>query len=154
MTTHRKRIIRLVVLLQQRGIAGGDDVTPPEYSSSEEGDVSNLIVVVNFGEQINSATADYLTGVIIKVNAVSVTIDSAALQGGNQVVHYTIAASEEADANDTITWEYSDTLGDIKDLAGNDLGDVSSTAVTNNVGEHFRFDHQANSMQLVTLGVL
>jgi hypothetical protein len=85
---------------------------------------------------------------------VGIGSDSAALQAGNRIVYYTLTAGDEADANDAMTWEYSDTLGDIADLAGNQLEDVSAQAVENNVGEHFRFDHQANSMQLVTLGVL
>jgi hypothetical protein len=132
----------------------GEDVLPPDYTSSEEGDVSNLIVVVNFHEAIISPTADYLTGVTIKVNAVAVNVVSGTLQTGSQVVHYLVTAGEEADANDTVTWEYSEIVGNIEDLAGNDLEDVSVTAVTNNVGEHLRFDHQANGMQLISLGVL
>jgi hypothetical protein len=132
----------------------GDDVLAPDYTSSEEGDVSNLIVVVNFHEAIISPTDDYLLGVTIKVNAVAVNVLSGTLQTGSQVVHYLITSGEEADANDDITWEYSEIVGDIEDLAGNDLEDVSVTAVTNNVGEHFRFDHQANSMQLISLGIL
>lgn len=70
------------------------------------------------------------------------------------MVFYTLNSGDEADANDDVTWEYSDTLGDIADLAGNQMADASAQAVANNVGEHFRFDHPANSMQLVTLGVL
>jgi hypothetical protein len=149
LTSYRLKRIEVSVRLP-----AGEDVLPPDYTSSEEGDVSNLIVVVNFHEAIISPTDDYLTGVTIKVNAVAVTVNSATLQPGSQVVYYVVNSGEEADANDTVTWEYSDIVGDIQDLAGNDLGDVAITAVTNNVGEHLRFDHQANSMQLVTLGVL
>lgn len=135
-------------------VQAGGDTTPPAYSSSEEGDVTNLVVAVTFSEQINSGTNDYLTGVTIKRNGVGAGIASAALQAGNRIVHYTLTAGQEADANDAMTWEYSDTLGNIADLAGNQLPDVTAQSVENNVGEHFRFDHEANSMQLVTLGVL
>jgi hypothetical protein len=134
--------------------AAGDDVLAPDYTSSEEGNVSNLVVVVNFGEVIISPTDDYLLGVTIKVNAVAVNVDSATLQTGSQTVHYLVTAGEEADANDTVTWEYSEIIGNIEDLSGNDLADVSITGVINNVGMHMRYDHQANSMQLIPLGIL
>lgn len=142
-----------IALRDNPGAAGGD-VTPPAYSASEEGDATNLIVAVTFSEQINSATNDYLTGSVVKVNGVSAALTSAALQAGNLVVYFTITSGQEADANDTITYEYSDTLGNIADLNSNQLGDIAAQSVTNNVGEHLRFDHQANSMQLLTLGVL
>jgi hypothetical protein len=132
----------------------GDDVLPPDYASSEEGNVSNLVVVVNFGEVIISPTDNYLLGATIKVNAVGVNIVSATLMVGSQTVHYLVTSGEEADANDTVTWEYSEIIGDIEDQAGNDLGDVSITGVINNVGMHMRYDHQANGMQLIPLGIL
>lgn len=145
--------VKLLLMFVRRGdVEVPDDTTPPDFLSGEEGDVTNLIVVIVFDEDIVSPTADYLTGVTIKINTVTVDIDTAVLQGDGATVYYTIASGQEADANDDITWEYSDTLGDIEDLAGNQLEDVNATTVENNVGEHLRFDHQANSMQLVTLG--
>lgn len=136
------------------GAPAGADSTPPEYSAGEAGDESNLVVAVTFDEAIESGTADYLSGVTIKRNGVSVTPAGAALQPSERVVFYTLSSGDEADANDEVTWEYSDTLGDIADLAGNQMADVAAQAVANNVGEHLRFDHPANSMQLATLGVL
>jgi len=132
--------------------AGGADVTLPGYTSGEEGDVTNPTVAITFSEEIVSALNDYVTGVTIKVNAVGAAITSGTRQAGNLVVYYVLTTS--ADANDTITWEYSDTLGDIADLAGNQLGDVTAQAVVNNVGTHLWFDNDADSMHLVTLGVL
>lgn len=141
--------VRRVLL---RSAAATTDTTPPGFNSGEEGDVDNFSVAVLFSEAVVSGTTDYLTGVTIKVNAVPVTVNSAARQANTALVYYVVDSAEEADADDVITWEYSDTLGDIADTAGNQLGDVSATGVTNNVGEHLRFDHEANSMQLLTAG--
>jgi hypothetical protein len=142
---------RTLLYVSAAVVAVGDDLTPPSFAASEEGDVDNFTVAVRFSESIVSGTADYLTGVTIKVNTVAVTVDSATLQVDDTYVYYVVNAAEEADANDTITFEYSDTLGDIADGAGNQLGDVAAEAVTNYVGAHLRFDHEANSMQLATL---
>jgi hypothetical protein len=129
----------------------GDDTAAPAFASAEEGDVSNLIVAVRFSEPITSPGADYALGSTVQVNAVSVTIESAALQADARTIYFTVAAGEEADANDAITWAYSDTTGDLEDLAGNALEDIAAVPVTNNVGEHWRFDHPANTMQLAAL---
>ncbi len=130
--------------------SSGGDVTPPDYSASEEGDVTNATVAVTFSENVVSGSADYVTGVTIKVNAVSATIASGTRQTNHALVYYVLDTA--ADANDEITWEYSDTLGDLADDAGNQLGDVTAQAVTNNVGTHLWFDNDADSMHaLVTL---
>lgn len=119
--------------------AGG----PPSdavFVSGEEGDVTNAIVVVVFSEDIFSPTGDYLTGVTIKVNGVAEPPISATRQTDHAVVHYELFLTDEADANDTITFEYSDILGDIESVGdGGQLDDVFSQPITNNVGTHLRF---------------
>jgi len=125
------------------------DTTPPGYLSGEEGDVTNATVAVTFNEAIVSALDDYVSGVTIKVNGVAATINSGTRQSGNLVVHYVIASA--ADANDEITWEYSDAGGDIADTSGNQLGDVSAQGVTNNVGTHLWFDNADDSMHALAL---
>ena len=125
------------------------EVIPPEYSTGEVGAVTSATVVIVFNEEINSGTSDYVTGVTIQVNAVSATISSGTLQAGNTTVRYVIATA--ADANDTVTWQYSDAVGDIADLAGNQLADVSAQTVTNNIGRHFWFDRKEDSGHLIHL---
>lgn len=127
----------------------GPDTDPPGFSSAEEGDVSNVIVAVLFDEDIVAPGGDYTLGVTIQFDAVNATITAGALQIDNRTVHYTVSASAEPDA--AVTWAYSSALGDIEDLSGNALGDVAAQAVDNNVGEHWRFDHLYNSMQLAAL---
>jgi hypothetical protein len=129
-------------------LAEGVDVTPPTYSASEEGDVTDPTLAVQFSEPVNSATSDYVTGVTIKINAVTATISSGVRQGDPSVVHYVITPF--ADANDAITFEYSDVVGDIADLAGNQLGDVAPAAADNRVGEHLRFDEISDGVHYLT----
>jgi hypothetical protein len=127
-----------------------DDVIDPTFQSSEVGDVTNLTVVVVFSEQIVSPGDDYAAGVTIEVDGGAATINSATLQGDNQTVYYVVAASP--DMNDVVTWAYSAAGGDIEDLVGNALEDVAAQAVTNNVGEHWRFDHLENANQALLMG--
>src|SRR3990167_2131009 len=87
-----------------------EEITPTvaaavAYSSGEIGDISTVIVVIVFTATINSPLGDYTLGVTIKVNAVSVTISSAALQAGNTTVRFTLASA--VDINDEITYEYN-----------------------------------------------
>lgn len=124
------------------------DITDPEFTLSEAGDVANTIVVVTFSEPIISGTDDYVSGVTIKINTVATVISAGNLQPGSLVVHYTIA--DEPDANDAITWEYADAGGNIADTSGNQLGDVAETAVDNNIGEHWYGDNIADSVHMVT----
>ena len=121
------------------------DVTAPLFGSGEEGDVSNATVAVTFSESI--VASNYVTGVTIKFNGVAATIGSAARQANLDTVYYTIN-TPWADANDAITFEYSDILGDYADLSNNQLGDVVATAITNDVGRHLRFDDAPNSMHI------
>lgn len=139
-------LFRLLVV----GGAVGSDIMPPDYSTAEDGDVTNATVAVQFSEAVSAAGDDYISGVTIKVNGVSATINSATRQTNQALVYYVLAAAP--DANDTITWEYSDPVGVIADLAGNQMGDVTPQAVTNNVGTHLWFDNDADSMHaLVTM---
>lgn len=132
------RIVRAVV----------GDITPPTYSSSEEGDVEDVKLAVTFSENINSPTSDYVTGVTLKVNAVSEVIVSGVRQANQAIVHYTL--TNTPDANDTITFEYSDALGNIEDTSGNQLGDVAAQTADNNVGEHLRFTEISDGVHYVT----
>lgn len=130
------------------GTAG--DTTPPDYSSSEEGDITNDTVAVQFSENIVSPTVDYVTGVTIKINGVSQAIVSGTRQSDNSVVYYALTSLLGADANDVVTWEYSDVLGDIMDFSNNQLGDITAKTVTNNVGTHLRFNDFRDSMHAHT----
>ena len=123
------------------------DLSAPIYESSEEGDQSNAIVAVIFSERIQSA--DLALGVTIKVDGVTATISSALLQGDGITVFYTLTSW--AAANSSVTYTYSDIVGDYNDLSGNQLGDVGPITVTNNVGRHLRFDDAPNSMHLAWL---
>ncbi len=123
------------IRLRRRSSADGD-LTPPDFSTTEEGNVTDSTLVVTFTEAVNSETSDYATGVTIKINAVPVTISSGTRQANQAVVHYVITPI--ADANDVITFEYSDVAGDIEDLANNQLGDIAAQTADNNVGEHLR----------------
>lgn len=125
----------------------GPDTTPPAFSTSEEGDVTNSTVAVLFSEPIVSPLTDYVTGVTIRINSVIQTINSGTRQANTALVYYVLASA--ADANDTITFAYSDILGDIQDIPGNQLGDVSATGVTNNVGTHYWGDNDADSMHML-----
>jgi hypothetical protein len=121
------------------------DVSPPVFERSEEGDVTNATVAVVFSEAIFSA--DFTTGPTIKINGVAATILSATKQADPILVYYVLQAPY-ADANDLITFEYSDVAGDYADTVGNQMADVSATSITNNVGSHWRFDDAPNSMHL------
>ena len=129
---------KFFLLVSVTVVDAGGDVTPPAFSSSEEGDVTDSIVKVVFSEAVNSDTSDYVTGSTIKINAVTTTISSGVRQADQSIVHFTITPI--ADANDTITYEYSDVAGNIEDLNDNQLGDVTPQTADNNVGEHLRFD--------------
>ena len=124
------------------------DLSAPTFSDGEEGDQTNATIAVRFSESVTSS--NFATGVTIKLNGVGATISSATLQGDPAYVYY-VLSSPYADANDAITWEYSDVAGDIQDSAGNQLGDVVATAITNNVGRHLRFDDAPNSMHFAWL---
>ena len=125
--------------------AVGADVTGPNFENGEEGDVTNATVAVTFSETVQSS--NFADGVTIKLNGIAATISSATLQGDPILVYYVLAVPY-ADANDEITFEYSDVGGDIRDSSNNQMGDVAATAVTNNVGRHLRFNDAPNSMHL------
>jgi len=133
----RGRAYAQVHLRRGRSAPAGGDVTPPDFAATEEGDVTDPTLVVHFTEAVNSDTNDYATGVTIKINATPVTITGAVRQTDQSIVYYTL--NPFADANDAITFEYSDVAGDIEDLANNQLGDIAAQDADNNVGEHLRF---------------
>ena len=120
------------------------------FSSGEVGDVSPDDVMVMFNMDVNSPTADYLSGVTIKINAVSETFETGVRQTDNRYVLYG-NSTEFADQNDVVTWEYDDDFGDIEDDDGSPLGDVAAESVENRVGMHFYWD---NDEELVWAAVL
>lgn len=119
----------------------------PTYSSSEIGDVDPESVMVTFSENINSPTADYLSGITIKLNAVAEDFETATRQTNHRLVLYE-NSTDFADANDAITWEYDADLGDLEDDDSNVLEDVSAQSVDNRVGMHLYFN---NDEELVNL---
>jgi hypothetical protein len=99
----------------------------PAFASAEIGTVNATTLAVTFSTEV--ASADFAAGVIIKVNTVSQTIDSATLQTNQLVVHYVIPAVANGD---TVTWEYA--AGSIVSAVdGSLLEDVTAQEVTNNV---------------------
>lgn len=130
-------------------MAGGDTVAPT-YSASEIGDVDEVIVEVRFSEPVAATGDDYTTGVTIKVNTVSQPISAGVRQSDQTKVRYTIP---RVDANDTMTWEYDSGPGVITDQAApaNDLGNVGAQTATNNVGTHWHFDKDNDSMHVAYL---
>lgn len=105
-------------------------------SAAAIGDVGTTTVEAAFTENVTAT--DYTAGVTIKVNAVSKTINSGTRQGDQSLVRFVLAAA--VDANDTITWEYDDDLGDYADDEANPMADVTATNATNYVGSHLYFD--------------
>jgi hypothetical protein len=121
-----------------------DDVTSPEYSQSEVGDVNSTTIEVLFSENVNSA--DFSAGVTIKVNAVSRAISSATQQANQALVYYVVAS--QVNIADSVTWEYDDAVGDIEDDSNNALLDVTAQTTVNFVGSHFYFDEPDDSAHL------
>lgn len=133
------------------GGSGSPTGSIPSYVSSEEGDVTNFTVAVQFSEDVVSPTSDYSSGVTIKINSLAIIIDSATRQTDHSIVYYVLNSA--ADANDDITWEYSDILGNIEsEDDGVQLGDTTPQTVINNVGTHYWFDNDADSMHM--LGII
>lgn len=118
------------------------DLVGPLFVSGEEGNQSNAIVSVTFNEQL--VAVDYAAGVTIKLDGVTATITNATLQSNQETVYYTLASPWGA-ANTVVTFAYSDTLGDYADLNGNQMGDITTQAIVNNVGIHWRFNDAPNS---------
>jgi len=105
---------------------------------AEIGDVGYTTVEVRFTGDVNSPTADYVSGVTIRVNAIVRGIASGTRQPDNSLVYYVLVS--QVDVNDTLTWEYDSLLGDMEDAFGNPLGDVPATGCSNWVGSHLYFD--------------
>lgn len=114
------------------------------YDDGEEGDVDQDVVEVTFTALVFSPTADYTTGVTIKVNGIAATINSSARQDPNtDLVHWTLSA--EMDINDVVTWEYDGDVGDLEDQFGDPLGDITAKGTTNFIGAHFYYDTEWSS---------
>jgi hypothetical protein len=124
------------------------DIVSPTYDSGEEGDQSNAIVAVTFSEAIQSA--DFTVGVTIRIDGIAATITSAVQQADPVLVFYTLA-SPWAASNSVVTFTYSDITGDYRDLANNQMGDITTEAVVNDVGRHERYDDAPNSFHLAYL---
>lgn len=127
----------------------GGGGTPPEFGFGKLGDVGYTTIEITFDIDVSSPTPDYKTGATIKVNSVSQTINTATRQADHKVVYYVIDTA--VDANDVITWEYDDDLGDIEsELDGTNMLDVSATGATNYVGSHLYYSTEDD---LVWIGV-
>ena len=90
-------------------------------------------------------------GVTIKVNGSSKTIDSAAIQANKKRVRFVLHAAVVY--GDAVTLEYSAASGDISDLGGRLLANVSAKTIINNVaGSSYtpalKFNDLRNSMYL------
>ena len=124
---------------------------PPEYDESEVGDVSPEDIMVAFTKDVTSPTADYLSGVTIRINAIVEAFETAARQADHSYVLYG-NSTDFSDANDVVTWEYDDAFGDIAaEDGGGDLLDVLSQTVDNRVGMHLYFD---NDEELVWISAI
>lgn len=145
------RVSKTAILLWGGEEAGGD-VTPPTYDTGvdEIGDVDSITVVVAFNEDVTAT--DFADGVTIEVNAVPDAVVSATLQGDNRTVYYTIDTDVDnnpVDQNDVVTWEYDSGTGNIEDLAGNPLADVTPQTVDNRVGMHIWFNELEDAGWLI-----
>jgi hypothetical protein len=110
-----------------------DDTTPPTYLSGVVGSIDEYTVVIVFDEYI--VGTNYATGVTIKKGGATQTIVSATRQADHNVVRYVLSAA--IISTDTVTWEYSAATGNITDIAGNVLGNVSAQTVTNATASHY-----------------
>ncbi|MGH2359753.1 MAG: hypothetical protein ACRDGM_04315 [bacterium] len=129
---------------------GGGEGTPPDYYSGEIGEQEDTIVVVIFNEPIVSALDDYAAGVTIKADSVTQAISAAVRQGDSQTVFYTIP---QVAGTSVVTWQYSDALGDIADLAGNQLGDVTAQTALNTINTRWWFNRAQDSSHILTCGL-
>ena len=124
---------------KRRGVA----VSALAFSAGEIGDVDSTTVEITFTAEVFSPTTDYVSGVTIKVNAVSQTISSGTRQVDTSLVHYVI--TPKIDTNDTVTWEYDDDFGDLEDSGAAPLGDIAAQGNTNYVGSLWYFDEEESS---------
>lgn len=130
----------------QVGIGYRSENIAPFFYTGEIGEFEETEVVAVFSEQI--AASAYDLGVTIKKNTVAQAISAAVRQVDLLTVYYTIAA---ADGDDSLTWEYSNAVGDITDLPGNPLEDVTAQAVVNSICTRWYFNYNHNSAHLLTI---
>jgi hypothetical protein len=113
-------------------IAAGWTVTvdsAPTFGSGEVGAINTTTIDVTLSEAIQGT--NYGSGWTFKINSVTKSIVSATRQTNTAHVYFVISAVV---ANgDTVTCEYAAASGNIKNMAGNPLANVSAQTLTNNV---------------------
>ena len=84
---------RILKMALATGMFGGGAVTPaPAFVSAEVVVTASTTVLVRFSQIVKAAGDDFTTGVVIKVNTVSVAISAGVLQTDQHYVLYTIPA--------------------------------------------------------------
>jgi len=122
-------------------------VSTVALSGGEIGDVSNTTLDLTWGAAVASLSSTYTLGLTVTVNGVPVSVTSATLQPGSQVVRVVLASA--ADADDVVAVAYDQTTGDLVDGNGLEVASASATAA-NNVGTHLYFDQADDSAHLLT----
>jgi hypothetical protein len=119
------KLVSTGVLCGKSPPAGG---VAPQYSVSEIGTVNGYTVVVTFDMDISAS--NYATGVTIKVNGETQSIESATRQANHAIVYYVIPDGFFVNT-DVVTWEY--TGGNIvSESDATALDTVTAQTVTNN----------------------
>lgn len=124
--------------------SAGTVFSPVGFSSAEVGDVANNVVAVTFTDNVMSGVS-LSTGITIKINGISATISSAAQPVDTRIIQFTLSAP--VGLTDLVTVEFDNFGASLTD--GNAIGVASFSAqdVTNQVGEHWRFNDASNSGQ-------
>lgn len=104
---------------------------PPAVVSATIEDAADTIIVVTFDQDVNSALTDYLAGFSCKVATVARTINSAARQVNNAIVHLTLASA--VTVGQAVVFSYDIATGDLASDAGAELQSFTDAVVTNNV---------------------
>ena len=103
----------------------------PLFSAGEIGLVDAYTVVVTFTRPVLASS--YATGITIKKNTVSQTINSATRQANQAVVYFVL--QDAASAGDTLTFEYNAGVGDYSNLAATKImASLSAVSLVNNLG--------------------
>lgn len=116
--------------------AGAAAASAPTFSRADAGDIGTTTIEVTFTQNVTAT--NYVSGVTIKLNAVSKTINSGTRQANKAIVHYVIDTA--ADVNDTLTWEYAEASGDYENDDGIPMPDQAASSVNNWIGSHTYFD--------------
>lgn len=118
-------------------------------SDAAVGDVSSAVIEVALSGAVLSLSGNYALGVTIRVNGASASIASATLQSGSMRIHYELSSA--VDADDTISFAYSASTGDLQDGSGVEIADVPETSATNFVGGHLYFDESADAVHIASV---